>query len=187
MPNDVILEQMDYGTSGGMNDSASRIEAIKDSGTSLGEYSYLGLSSVVKVDYMTPSIRYQLYDPSLASNIYTGLDRFGRVVNSRWYNHSSSTDTDRIKYGYGRASNRVWREDTVAASGSKYFDELYFYDGLYRLEDMQRDRDARKGTLSWTDNFRAIKHSPAKQRQRVVRGRSAGRYRRVAVPAKLPC
>ena len=129
-----------YGTASGINDSASRVEAIKDSGTSLAEYGYLDLSSIVKVDYVAPSIRYQLYDPSLSSNIYTGLDRFGRVVDSRWYNHSSSTDTDRIKYGYDRASNRTWRENTVAAAGGKYFDELYSYDGLYRLEDMKRGR-----------------------------------------------
>jgi len=46
----------------------------------------LGLSSIIKVDYVTPQIRYQLYDPALSSNIYTGLDRFGRVVDSWWRN-----------------------------------------------------------------------------------------------------
>ena len=37
--------------------------------------------------------------------------------------------------GYG---NRLWRADTVATSLGKAFDELYSYDGLHRLKDMQR-------------------------------------------------
>ncbi|MFN0052054.1 MAG: RHS repeat domain-containing protein, partial [Planctomycetales bacterium] len=40
--------------------------------------------------------------------------------------------------GYDRAGNRLYREDPVAASFGKAFDELYLYDGSYRLRDMKR-------------------------------------------------
>ena len=48
------------------------------------------------------------------------------------------TNLVRIQHGYDRASNRLWRQDPVAAANSAAFDELYAYDGLYRLKAMQR-------------------------------------------------
>ena len=44
----------------------------------------------------------------------------------------------RLQYGYDRASDRLWRVDLVAQSLGKDFDELYSYDGLHRLKDIQR-------------------------------------------------
>ena len=67
-------------------------------------------------------------------------DRFGRVKDSYWYDYGAAKDVDRIKYGYDRASNRIWRENTVATAASKDFDELYDYDLLHRLKDMARGR-----------------------------------------------
>ncbi|ODA28247.1 hypothetical protein A6X21_01215 [Planctopirus hydrillae] len=69
-------------------------------------------------------------------NNYTGLDHFGRVKDNRW--HKAGTDLDRIKYGYDRASNRIWRENPVAQSYSAEFDEIYTYDGSHRLKEMAR-------------------------------------------------
>jgi hypothetical protein len=66
------------------------------------------------------------------------VDRFGRVKDCRWYDYGHSADTARLKYGYDRASDRLWRADLVAKSLGKNFDELYSYDGLHRLKDMQR-------------------------------------------------
>src|SRR5690606_19852886 len=45
-----------------------------------------------------------------------------------------------LKYGYDRASNRTFREDLVAQSYGKDFDELYEYDGLHRLKKFHRGR-----------------------------------------------
>ena len=42
---------------------------------------------------------------------------------------------DRFKYGYDQAGNRIYRENTVAASAH---DEFYGYDGLHRLTAMDR-------------------------------------------------
>jgi hypothetical protein len=136
-----------YSYSGAANDRASRVDAIQDGSLTLAEYIYLGNGSVVEVDYHQPQVRYTLVgtaggnDPD-TGDIYRGLDRFGRVKDSYWRNYGSSVDVDRIKYGYDRAGNRIWRENVVAASLLKPFDELYAHDGLHRLKDMQR------GTLS---------------------------------------
>src|SRR4029453_16005262 len=55
-----------------------------------------------------------------------------------WRNDGTSTDAVRIKHGYDRAGNRLWREDPVAAANSKDFEELYTYDGLYQLKTFKR-------------------------------------------------
>ncbi|MEX0727107.1 MAG: hypothetical protein WD065_12600 [Planctomycetaceae bacterium] len=71
-------------------------------------------------------------------DIYSGFDRFGRVKDSRWYDYGSAADVDRIKYGYDRNSNRIWRQNTVADALGKHFDELYGYDLVNRLKDLDR-------------------------------------------------
>ena len=146
-PNGDVLNY-NYGTANGNADAASRVEAlIGDGGANLhyADYEYLGLQAFVEVDYTQPDVRYTLIgtaggnDPD-TGDIYRGLDRFGRVKDSYWYDYGGSADIDRIQYGYDRASNRIWRENPVAASQSKEFDELYARDGLHRLKDMARGK-----------------------------------------------
>ncbi|MCX7388346.1 MAG: hypothetical protein NTX48_16905, partial [Planctomycetales bacterium] len=80
-------------------------------------------------------------DPA-TGDIYWGLDRFGRVDNCLW--KKSTTTLAQIQYGYDRASNRTWRKDGVLTGTLTRYDELYSYDGLYRLNDQKR------GTLNGT-------------------------------------
>ncbi|MBC8874772.1 MAG: RHS repeat-associated core domain-containing protein [Planctomycetes bacterium] len=136
----------DYGSSGSTSDALSRIASIIDDdagSTHLADYSYVGLSTFVEADHTEPDIKYTLVgtaggnDPD-TGDIYRGLDRFGRVKDSYWYDYGTSTDVDRIKYGYDRNGNRTWRENTVAASYGKHFDELYNYDLIDRLKTMDR-------------------------------------------------
>ena len=47
-------------------------------------------------------------------------------------------DIVRLGHGHDRAGNRLWREDTVAAPASVNMDELYSYDGVYRLTRLER-------------------------------------------------
>jgi len=75
------------------------------------------------------------------------------VKDCRWYNDNTEADVVRLKYGYDRASNRLWREDLVAQSYSKDFDEIYAYDGLHRLRDMQRGRLNGTQTALTTQTF----------------------------------
>ncbi len=141
-PNGRVLT-FSYGA-GSISDRSSRIASIiDDDSTHLVDYDYLGRGTFVVADDTQPDVKWTLVDLSGSNDpdtgdIYSGLDRFGRVKDTRWYDYGSSTDVDRIKYGYDRAGNRIWRENTVAASLSKEFDELYTYDGVHRLQDMQR-------------------------------------------------
>jgi RHS repeat-associated protein len=105
----------------------------------LAEYTYLGLVTPVIVDYSQPQVKYDLAISDGMGDKYTGLDRFGRVFNNLWQDYNSTpVSAVELHYGYDRASNRLWRQDIVA--GSANFDELYTYDGLYRLTDMKRGR-----------------------------------------------
>jgi RHS repeat-associated protein len=135
-----------YGTLGGISDQISRLSSIVDNngeGTALANYDFLGLGVVVVIDHTEPEMEYTLVDllgnsdPD-TGDIYTGLDRFSRVKNCRWYNYGTSADVVRLQYGYDSASNRLWRADSVAQSAGHGFDELYSYDGLRRLQTMQR-------------------------------------------------
>jgi RHS repeat-associated protein len=157
-----------YGASDSVSDALSRIGAIIDDdagATHLADYSYLGAGLthgrmptlslplplgegrgegfLVEADYTEPDIEYTLVgtaggnDPD-TGDIYRGLDRFGRVKDCYWYNYGTSTDVDRIKYGYDRNGNRLWRENVVARSYGKYFDEKYVYDLVDRLKTMDR-------------------------------------------------
>jgi RHS repeat-associated protein len=137
----------DYATAGGVSDRSSRIAALKDGSTTLASYSYLGRQTFVEQDDTEPDVRWTLVDLSGSNDpetgdIYSGLDRFGRVKDNRWWNDGTSTDTDRIQYGYDRAGNRVWRKNPVADALGKRYDEVYGYDAAQRLKTMDR------GTIS---------------------------------------
>jgi len=63
-----------------------------------------------------------------AGDPYTGLDRFGRIVDQRWIN-GSDTDVDRYQYGYDRDGNRLYKDNKVLTTLS----EVYTYDSLNQL------------------------------------------------------
>jgi RHS repeat-associated protein len=150
-----------YGAPDSTNDALGRLGSIVDDDAGsmhLADYYYLGLGPVrgllptvsspftpgaVEVDYTEPDIKYTLVgtaggnDPE-TGDIYLGLDRFGRVKDCCWYNDGTSTDVDRIKYGYDRNGNRLWRENVVARSYGEYFDEKYVHDWMDRLKQMDR-------------------------------------------------
>ena len=139
----------DYGTTGSMNDAASRISRMKDQGASsyLVEYSFLGLSGFVKTVYLESSAQYTLIGTTGGTNpdsgdIYLGLDRFGRVIDANWANVAGTTTLARVKYGYNRVSSRTWRDNL--SPGMTGYDELYGYDQLQRLQNLGR------GTLNGT-------------------------------------
>ena len=137
-PNGRVLNYS-YGASSGANDALSRVGSLldNDASTHLTDYSYLGLGGFVQADYTQPQIRFDLAFGA-GGDPYDGLDRFDRVVDHLWRNYGSSTDAVRIKHGYDRSGNRLWREDPVASASSVNLDELYGYDGMYQLKSRQR-------------------------------------------------
>jgi RHS repeat-associated protein len=139
-PNERLVHYQ-YGS--GDNESLNRLDAITDfasgSGTVFAKYKYLGRSRVVEIDYQEADVRLDLIGTGTS---YTGLDRFGRVIDQKWYDYGSSADVDRYKYGYDRVSNRTYRENTITSNK----DEFYTYDGIHRVKNFDR------GNLNGTYN-----------------------------------
>ncbi len=80
-----------YGSAGSMDDALSRVASFidDDGSTHLVDYSYLGRQTFVQTDYGEPDLRYDLA-MGTSDDPYDGFDRFGRIVDSRWYAYSSS-------------------------------------------------------------------------------------------------
>ena len=97
------VKSFDYGAADGTNDRLSRIVAlVDDDDTVLAEYQYLGLGAVVRQDSPEPDLRSTLVsltetnDPD-TGDIYSGLDRFGRVKDVRWRDVSGNSDLSRVQ------------------------------------------------------------------------------------------
>jgi RHS repeat-associated protein len=128
-PNGKVLN---YNYNTGLDDSISRLSSLSDTSGTLESYTYLGLSTVVKrahplptngldMTYITPG------GSGDAGDQYTGLDRFGRIVDQKWQQNTTPTPTitDEFKYGYDRDSNRLYRTNEL----NHNFDELYHANG----------------------------------------------------------
>ena len=83
---------------------------------------------------------------------YAGLDRFGRVTDLRWWNTDSGSDLERVRYGYNKSNNRIWRQNPVVSTA----DELYNYNSSNQLALMQRGtlNAQHNGLVANTQNFR---------------------------------
>jgi RHS repeat-associated protein len=146
--------KLHYGYDAGVDDAASRVSYLADDngtglpGSHLEEYDYLGLGTVVDRYRPEPGARLTYVtqntgdEPTGAGDQYTGLDRFGRIVDQRWRKTTGTpADLDRFKYGYDRGGNRLYKENTLSAANS----ELYHaggstggYDKLNRLTAFKR-------------------------------------------------
>jgi RHS repeat-associated protein len=131
-PNSRVI---DYIYASGIDTTLCRVTDIKDAATSvnLAAYTYLGVSSVVRINYGQAQTWLDLWGGT--SGTFNGLDQFNRIVDQRWQFYGTpNADLDRYKYGYDRNSNRVWKQNTVGTA----LDEFYTYDNLNRLTEMQR-------------------------------------------------
>jgi RHS repeat-associated protein len=138
---------VNYNYASGLNDSISRLTSLSDSTGTLESYDYLGLSTVVRQSHPQPSVDLTYIKQTGESNgdagdQYTGLDRFGRVVDQRWLKISTGVATDRFQYGYDRDSNRVYQDNLLNAA----FGEVYTYDNFNQISSFQR------GTLNANKN-----------------------------------
>jgi RHS repeat-associated protein len=143
-PDGRVLEY-DYGSGGSAADKLSRIAALNiDDGAGadpVAQYTYLGAGSVVTAHHPEPDYTWNLATGSGATR-YAGLDTFDRTATCLWQGDVSGTPDDvvHLAYEYDRASNRISREDLVSKNlgTAVYRDEVYEYDGLDRLVDVQR-------------------------------------------------
>jgi RHS repeat-associated protein len=133
-----------YNYASGLDNNISRLTSLSDAGGTLESYKYLGLSTVVERDHPQNNVNLtyisQTGQTGDAGDQYTGLDRFGRVVDQNWYDVTTSTSTDDFQYGYDRDSNALYRQNALDA----VFSELYQYDNLNQLASFLR------GTLNST-------------------------------------
>jgi hypothetical protein len=117
---------------------------------SLESFKYLGAGTVV--ERSRPEVNVTLSMTSLsgttgdAGDKYTGLDRFGRVVDQRWTQGTAATSpvVDRLTYTYDRNGNRLTRTNALAAA----FSERYSYDALNQLQSFARTGGTTK-TQQW--------------------------------------
>jgi RHS repeat-associated protein len=128
-----------YNYASGLNSNISRLTSLSDSGGTLESYEYLGLGTVVVRAHPQPNVDLSYVKRTGesvgdAGDQYTGLDRFGRVVDQRWLDPTSGTATDRFQYGYDLMGNRLYRDNLVNAA----FGELYAYDGMDQLSSFDR-------------------------------------------------
>jgi RHS repeat-associated protein len=140
--------QLTYNYASGLNDHISRLSSLKDNSTTTFEiYDYLGLGTVVRRAHPQSGVDLTYISQSGGSgdagDKYTGLDRFGRVVDQLWIH--SSTATDDFQYGYDRDSNRLYRNNVVNPA----FGELYHANGASSGYDYLNQLTAfARGTLS---------------------------------------
>jgi YD repeat-containing protein len=135
-PNGRVLHD---GYNAGLDDRISRLSFLADDGSGgagphLEEYSYLGLNTVVQQARPQPGVGLSyVRQPGQmlgdAGDPYTGLDRFGRVVDQRWAVPGAVTPADEHAYSYDRDGSRLSRTDVVDGA----FSEGYQYDGLNQL------------------------------------------------------
>ena len=124
-----------YGSSGSAEDAINRVKSLVQSGVTLADYSYLGQGTPVIIGYTgQPGVELSYYTSDVSGGEYTGLDRFGRIIDQRWRRTATDADVERVKYGYNQASNRIWRQNTVGTGQ----DEFYTYDGLYQVKNLDR-------------------------------------------------
>ncbi len=140
-PNGKVLN---YNYATGVDSTISRLSSLSDNSGTLETLSYLGLGTPVKRAHPQPNVDLTYITAGGSGDggdQYTGLDRFGRVVEQKWWNNTTASSTDDFKYGYDRNSNVLWRTNEI----NHNFDELYHangsgngYDNLNQLTSFAR-------------------------------------------------
>src|SRR5579884_2646607 len=153
-PNGRVL---DYNYNTGPDSTISRLSSISDGSATLESYLYLGLDTVVERDHPQTGVNMtyisQTGSTGDAGDQYTGLDRFGRVVEVNWYSPSTRSSTDDFQYGFDQDNNVLYKNNTLDPALS----ELYHasgagnaYDGLNELTNFERDTLSNPSTTeSW--------------------------------------
>jgi YD repeat-containing protein len=150
-PNSRVLN---YNYASGLDSTISRLSSLSDSSATLETYAYLGLNTVVKRGHPQSGVDLTYIKQTGESNgdagdQYTGLDRFGRVVDQRWLNTGTGTATDRFQYGYDRDGNVLYRDNKVNGA----FSELYHANGASNGYDSLNQLTAfARGALSDTNS-----------------------------------
>ncbi len=153
--------QVNYNYNSGLDSNISRLSSLSDSSGTLESYLYLGLDTVIArirpqgQSATELTLVYRNGDSQAnhdGGDQYTGLDRFGRVLDVTWINDSTGTQLDRYQYVYDPDSEVVARNNDNDPS----LNEAYQYNNLGELTSFQRASN----TVTWTPdalgNFTSI-------------------------------
>jgi RHS repeat-associated protein len=143
---------IDYNYNAGLDDRISRLSSISDSSGTLESYKYLGLGTVVERDHPQPGVNLTYIGTGTgdAGDQYTGLDRFGRVVDQLWT--TGSTTKDEFTYTYDRDSNALTKTNTQHSA----LNETYAYDNLNRLTSFSQGTHTQGYALDGAGNFSSV-------------------------------
>lgn len=124
----ILTRQVRYEYNTGLDTTISRVSFIADSDLAphYEEYSYLGASTIVirkrpQPNYDLSYFKLAAEPVADAGDQYTGLDRFGRIVDQRWIRTSNASHRDRFKYGYDRLHNPLYKENLINTAKSELF------------------------------------------------------------------
>ena len=129
-----------YRTSGGLHDDEeSRVSTVVDGGSvTLAQYDYNGAGQVVGTTLNEASVKWKQYDTATPTG-YPDLDRFNRVIQSRWTKSlSSDVDFYSVTLTYDQNSNITSAKDNVHTG----------FDVNYTMDSVNRLTEAEEGTLS---------------------------------------
>ncbi len=153
-PNGRVLN---YNYAAGLDDTISRLSSLSDSTGVLESYDYLGESVVVARKHPQPGIDLSYIKRSGEANgdagdPYTGLDRFGRIVDQRWLKSTTGSAVDRLQYTYDRNGNRLSRTNLINTA----FSESYSYDNLNQLIGFTRGSHSRSWDYDAQGNWEGV-------------------------------
>ena len=129
MPSGRLAEYRYRDVVGRREDSASRVSQIDFDGTGVLLYEYLGLSTLVGVNYLAPDAKQERFGAT--SGVYSAYDRFDRVVEDEWtsYKNGASKKVYDVDLVLDRNGNVTVSDEDVHEG----FDAEYSLDGFDRL------------------------------------------------------
>lgn len=138
LPGGPRIIHVNYPGAGTIGDMLNRVESLAEDpdGTArYVEYTYLGVKSLLKIGYPGVAGGLSLNYGTHAS--YSGIDRFGRIIDQKWQNEAGTAVAARFLHGYNRVGLRMTR-DVLTSGAPDNRDEYYEYDRLDRLTKFNR-------------------------------------------------
>lgn len=132
-----------YGSSGAIDDKASRLQSMSIGAATIASYQYMGAGTLVYTNLDQPALNTGVFESS--STTYPDLDRFDRPTTWDWWHGTDAAfyDVD-IKYDLNSNPTATLDNIHVRATTSKHiFDVAYGIDGLDRLTQ------ADEGSVMW--------------------------------------
>ena len=129
----------------------SRPDAVKESSSTLASFKYLGLGTLTNLKYDAGSateLTMQNGGGGDAGDIYTGLDRFGRLVETIW--KTGSVEKVHTTYGRNRVGGVTWKRDDLAHAMSPITAENTRQDNFYWYDGLQQNYQHQRGDLAGT-------------------------------------